>query len=349
MIAGLVLFDLLVGAAVAFGGALGLALLARRWLRLEHGRLAVLLLAVPLVKAGLALARGVPAGSFLWARLAGAMRERGTLRLGLGLAPPAVPVIDLSFGALAGGVDRPQSLADGLAAAWTRWAGPWGPALVGLALAAAALAGLTRWAVGRWRAARREASRGRAGRLVGRCRLGPRDVRLLRGDGVEGVPCAGGLLRPWIWLPGATWDALSPGERAAIIAHELAHLRWLDGPVLTLVGALRAAFGFVPGAAWLARRIAIELELAADEDASRATSATALASALVRVAERACGEPAPALPLALLTPRGALGERVGRLLGPPDRVRPRWARVGCAAGAWLAAAAVVRATLFGYP
>jgi hypothetical protein len=352
MTAGLALFDLLGSAAVAFGLALGAALLARRLLRLEDGRLAVALLAAPLVKAAAVALRGVPAESFLWARLAGAARDQGTFQVGVGVSPLG-PLVNLGFGALVGTTNHPQSLADGLATAWTRRGGdPWVPAGVGLLLATATLTGLGGWIVRRLRAARRAAALVREARVVELRPLGPRRVRILRGSGgaAAGVPCAGGLLRPWVWLPADAWDALAPEEREAVIAHELAHLRWLDGAVLGGVGALRAAFAFVPGTGRLARRVGLAVELAADQAAARATSPTALAAALVRVAELACRTVAPAEALALLTPRSALGQRVSRLLGPPRRQpTPRpLARAWRAVAVALVVAGVVRATFFGY-
>jgi hypothetical protein len=348
--AGLVLFDLFVGAGVAFGGALGLAILFRRLLRLEHGRLLVLLLAVPLVKAAVELARGVPQGSYLWARLAGEAREVGTFQVGLGITAPAVPVIHLSFGARVHGASLPQSLADGLAVILSRRAGAWLPATLGILLASAGALGLAIWFLRGWRAARREAEMVRTARCVEVRRLGPRRVRILRGRDLAEVPCAGGLARPWIWFPEETYQALEPDEREAVIAHELAHLRWFDGAMLTAIGALRALLLFVPGTAWLTRRVGLELELAADQAALRATSATALATALVRVAELAARQSGPAPSLGLLQPGSVLGARVLRLLGPPVRAEARsWkVRAACAIGVLMAVAAVMRANLFGY-
>jgi hypothetical protein len=348
--AGLVLFDLFVGAGVAFGGALGLAILFRRLLRLEHGRLLVLLLSAPLVKAAVELARGAPQGSFLWARFAGAVREVGTFQVGLGITAPAVPVIHLSFGALVHGATLPQSMADGLAVLLSRRVGAWLPATVGILLASAAVFGLAIWFLRGWRAARRETAMVRAAQCTETRRLGLRRVRILCGRDLAEVPCAGGLVRPWIWFPEETYQTLAPDEREAVIAHELAHLRWLDGAVLTAIGALRALFFFVPGTAWLTRRIGLELELSADEAAHRATSATALATALVRVAELAHRQAVHPPSLALVQPGSVLGARVLRLLGPPSRDDARsWkVRAACAIGALVALAAVMRANLFGY-
>jgi Zn-dependent protease with chaperone function len=348
--AGLVLFDLFVGAGVAFGGALGLVVLSRRLLRLEHGRLLVLLLAAPLVKAAVEVARGVPQGSYLWARLAGATRDLGTFQVGLGVSAPAVPVIHLSFGALVRGANLPQSLADGLAVILSRRAGAWLPEALGMVLASAAFLGFAVWFLRGWRAARREARLVQMARCIEVRQLGPRRVRILCGRDLAAVPCAGGLVRPWIWFPEETYQALEPVEREAVIAHELAHLRWFDGAMLTGVGALQAVFAFVPGTAPLVRRIGFELELAADQVAGRATSATALAAALVRVAELADRRSAPAPSLALLQPGSVLGARVLRLLGPPGR-EDAWtwkvrARFGI--GVLVAVAAVLRSNFFGY-
>lgn len=153
-----------------------------------------------------------------------------------------------------------------------------------------------------------------------------------------------GLWRPRIAIDPEFAAQLSAGEREAVLAHELAHLRHRDP--LRILAARCAAdlqwpFAAAPRtlAAWLER-----LELARDDEARRqGIDGPALASAIVAAA-RFSGEASAAM-AGLGGQGGALRHRIERLLGPPvsmpqaPRAR-RWVR-RWAFGGSLALALVV--------
>lgn len=346
-------FNLLGNASVSFAFAFALAALAARLLRLPDGRLRTLLLLLPFLKAAYEVARGIPASAFFWVRLGGAKPDFGSFRLGLGVTKPLVPVIDLSLGASFQGRSYEQSIADVSAAGLARAVAPWAPALLGALLAAFALAGTLRWLIASMRGALARGSIVRAGRVVEERRLGLRRVRVVSSPDARAavVPFAGGLFTPWICFSDATYAALSVEEREAVIAHEAAHLRHLDGPLLLLVGALGASFSFLPGAARLVRAVGAQCELAADAAARRVVAPEVLASALVRVAESAHGARLACHgELAFTRPGKLLAKRVAVLLdespvAAPSRLRSALSAVTVA----LVAAAVMRATTFGNP
>jgi hypothetical protein len=99
------------------------------------------------------------------------------------------------------------------------------------------------------------------------------------------VPMTVGAMRPVIVLPVAwrSWDA---DTRAAIIAHELAHLRRRDASVNLAAQFNRALFWFHPLAWWLERKLAVTAEHVCDEAAARAIAAPArYAEMLVEMAD----------------------------------------------------------------
>ena len=81
-----------------------------------------------------------------------------------------------------------------------------------------------------------------------------------------------GVIRPVIVLPTAwrTWDA---DTRAAIVAHEAAHVRRRDASVAFVAHVNRAVFWCHPLAWWLERKLAVTAEHACDEAAARAIAA----------------------------------------------------------------------------
>jgi TonB family protein len=77
-------------------------------------------------------------------------------------------------------------------------------------------------------------------------------------------PVTFGLLRPVVMLP-ATFDALSPGARHAILEHELWHVRRRDWLWLVAEEIVRAILWFHPAIAWLISRIQTSREEVVDE------------------------------------------------------------------------------------
>jgi beta-lactamase regulating signal transducer with metallopeptidase domain len=349
---GLASFNLLVNAAVSLLGAWIIVGLGTWLLRIRDGRLRIALLLLPFAKAVYELLRGIPQSSFFWAKLAGATQELGAFRIGFGVTMPFVPVVHVSLGAVSGGHTYAQGIGDLAATALARRLGPSAPVVLGLVLGAVVLGCVLVGAVRMIRAARERTRVLRdATVLEVRPLGGRRTVRIVIAEDVGAVPCAGGILRPWVCFPRSIFDALSHDEREAVIAHELAHIRHYDVLLLGVVAILRALFGFVPGAIWLARAIRAQCEIAADAAAARLVAPTTLASAIVRVAERACLDARiPSDELALIRPGRLLTRRITTLLGrPANAPSSRGLLVLRVAGVIVVAAAVMRATTLGNP
>jgi Zn-dependent protease with chaperone function len=119
---------------------------------------------------------------------------------------------------------------------------------------------------------------------------------------------AGVSRRDVILLSDGLIDRLSPEEREAVVAHELGHIRELDGRYLTFFRTLSRMMRWDPILAFLADRLTQREELRADLDAVELTGRPrALARALYK-ASRGDGRPARALP-GLLGPGGRRGRR----------------------------------------
>jgi Zn-dependent protease with chaperone function len=136
--------------------------------------------------------------------------------------------------------------------------------------------------------------------------LGIRAVARLQNRRENGVPLytvvsprpacfALGIFRPAVYLTTGLQEQLSNRERAAMLAHEAAHIRRRDG----LVGALLAGFYHLvplPGSARLQATWARAVERACDAEAARRVgSPTDVAAALVHVA-RLMSTAAPVVP-----------------------------------------------------
>jgi len=122
-------------------------------------------------------------------------------------------------------------------------------------------------------------------------------------------------------------DALDGSQLRAVLAHERAHLRGRHHLLVTLAGALNAAFPRLPAFRIAAKQVARLAELTADDAASAAAHRLAVAGALLNLG---AGAPAAAL--------GAAGTadaaRVRRLIdGPAVISRTRAATVAAAAAA----------------
>lgn len=140
--------------------------------------------------------------------------------------------------------------------------------------------------------------------------------------------------------------AARPEQAEAVVAHELAHVRRFDWPVLIAARVAVALFWFNPLAWLLVRELARQAELAADEDAVRQVAPVDYAQVLLAVANRSRAH-AHANGMALN--RTLLASRIAKVL---DGGRPRPARRvafamllagGFAASAPLAAMKLVRA------
>jgi beta-lactamase regulating signal transducer with metallopeptidase domain len=124
-----------------------------------------------------------------------------------------------------------------------------------------------------------------------------------------------------------------------VLAHERCHLRHRD-PARLLAARLLAAYGwYLPAAQWLAGRIALNRELAADQAALTRAGRGVLAGALLKLAALpACPAVAAASPAG--DPAGSLDARVAQLEnGRPARPRLSASRVLATAGGLMVLAA----------
>ncbi len=346
MSAGAYAWNVLVSAAITFAAACVVLLAARRPRFAPRPRLAVWLVALPFAKLAIEIARGVPAYAFFWDKIHGAVQEKGSFIIGLGISKFG-PVVNFAFGARYHGIDRPQSAADGLATILDRHTASGVSSALGFVLAGVALALVVREIVTLARASiacRRHAA---LGEVVEVRRVGMRRALLVVSPTWHSVPFASGVLRPRICVSARVWSALSADEREAVVMHELAHLRWLDGPLLAFANLARAVLWFVPGAGKLLGALATQCEIAADADAvSRGVPPDVLASALVRTGELLVGPaPAPLLPLFRDEPT-AFARRVQRLLAGS---KPTRISITSSIVAILIALTVLRMTAFGNP
>lgn len=161
--------------------------------------------------------------------------------------------------------------------------------------------------------------------------LGPGlDVDVVGAD--EPFAVTYGLLRPRILVSSGLAGALGVEGIAAVLAHERHHARHRD-PLWLLAFRVAAGYGcWLPASGWLARRLALRRELAADLAAARLTSRADLAGALLKLASL------PACPAhAAARPGGdearSLEARVAQLEGTqPGRPRLALGRVMASGG-----------------
>jgi beta-lactamase regulating signal transducer with metallopeptidase domain len=148
-----------------------------------------------------------------------------------------------------------------------------------------------------------------------------------------------GLVRPRILVSDQLARALSAAELAAVLAHERCHLRHRD-PARLLAARLLAAYGwYIPAARWLAGRVALNRELAADRAALTRAGRGVLAGALLKLAALP-GCPAVAAASPAGDPAGSLEARVAQLENDrPARPRLSASRVLATAGGLLVLAA----------
>ncbi len=138
-------------------------------------------------------------------------------------------------------------------------------------------------------------------------------VNLLESVSVN-VPTALGVVRPVILLPVCAVTGLSPEAIEAVLAHELAHIRWHDYLVNLLQTAAETLLFYHPAVWWVTRRIRIERENCCDDLAVAATGdSRGDVRALVVLEE--IRAPRQAMPgPAVAADGGSLRRRIARLL-----------------------------------
>jgi len=228
---------------------------------------------------------------------------------------------------------------------WSGWAWLAMAALVGAVLATVRLfAGLRTVAIHRARS--RPIHDAALGRLVDELRqtLRCRAEVEVRASAVVGTAATVGWPRPAVLLA-EDWTAWSPSDLRAVLAHELAHVRRRDYPAAVVANACRALHFYHPLVAWLADRLRLHQEVAADAIAASAVGGRSeYLVALARMAlrqERFCvaGAARP-----FLSDRNSLLRRIA-MLRVTDERRPlstvaRWGLAAILLAAALAASAV---------
>lgn len=133
-----------------------------------------------------------------------------------------------------------------------------------------------------------------------------------------------GLLRPMILLPAGWLAELPPDVLAAVLAHELAHIRRLDPWVNAMQRIMETLLFYHPGVWWLSRRLRIEREFCCDELAVRITGQPLVyARTLELVAHRRLDRRIPALATGIGDRKMTLLKRVHNVLGGGREDPPR--------------------------
>lgn len=127
-----------------------------------------------------------------------------------------------------------------------------------------------------------------------------------------------GAFRPRLFIADQLFDALSPAELQAAIAHECGHLAALDNLKRALLRACRDSLTIAPCGRLLDRAWAEESELAADEYAAQGGGVVALdlAAALIKIARLASHGARPMIPAGALL----IGENAGGIAGRVKRL-----------------------------
>jgi beta-lactamase regulating signal transducer with metallopeptidase domain len=159
------------------------------------------------------------------------------------------------------------------------------------------------------------------------------------------APAAIGWRRPLLLLP-AAWRTWSEAELRSVLAHELAHVRDRDF-LARLAARLCVALHFYhPLVRWLAERLRLQQELAADAVGARLVGGRSLyLRALSQMALRQEGGAARGLAPSFLSAPGTLMRRIEMLRNKEDAMRPsvrlsRWPLLAVLTVAAIAVSAV---------
>jgi bla regulator protein blaR1 len=141
-----------------------------------------------------------------------------------------------------------------------------------------------------------------------------RNLELLVSEQMH-MPAAIGFLRPAIILPRWMLEEASIQELEHVVLHELAHLRRRDDWTNLAQKVLKAVFFFHPAVWWLERKLAIDRELACDDEVLAQTeNPRVYAESLTRIAQKSFLRRQLALAQAALGRFLPLSARVKRIL-----------------------------------
>jgi uncharacterized protein (TIGR03435 family) len=179
------------------------------------------------------------------------------------------------------------------------------------------------------------------GRLEQRLRVSA-PVRLCTSAAIR-VPIAIGWFRPYILLPVTALTGLSEAQLAAILAHELAHIRRRDYVVNLLQTAIETLLFYHPAVWWVSRQMRLEREHCCDDIAVAVCgSAFEYASALAGMEQIRDAIPKPAL----AATGGDLLGRIRRVLGRQDSASRSLGGIAGAASVLLMAGATAIVSLY---
>jgi uncharacterized protein (TIGR03435 family) len=160
------------------------------------------------------------------------------------------------------------------------------------------------------------------------------------------VPTVIGWLRPWILLPVTALTGLSEPQLAAILAHELAHIRRHDYLLNLLQTVIETVLFYHPAVWWVGRQMRLEREHCCDDLAVTACgSAFEYANALAEMEQLRDRIPTPAL----AANGGELLGRIRRVLGHEDLASRPMGAIAAAALVLMIASATAIISLHAAP
>ncbi len=140
------------------------------------------------------------------------------------------------------------------------------------------------------------------------------------------MPVVVGIVKPMILLPPALLCGLDPNQLAAVLSHEMAHIRRYDLIVNLLQRVFEALLFFHPVTWWISRNVSVERENCCDDVAAGCTGRLSYASALLQMADLCVRNDRRRMAaLASLAADGGnttdFGYRIRRLIGAEETTR----------------------------
>jgi Zn-dependent protease with chaperone function len=181
--------------------------------------------------------------------------------------------------------------------------------------------------------------------------LGAKNIRVKIADTEDFSAFTHGILKPTICLSRGIIDTLNNGELAALIAHEVGHVRRRDNLAIFLALFIRDFLWPLPISHHLFSIFIQEKEYAADDFAVELTgNPLELASAIVSVAKRLKNSMVQSPAYATFFPNAATAKsRVGRLLGSNEKIKPSIFKLSASVAASILIVAAVASLAYAQP